>query len=170
MSGVPFRFDVFVLVLLFCCCLFFKEWVISLSHHHPSPFELTPRYRYFGWSWIRGLSGKERWPRFHSKHKINLSFVTWGQNEYTQSSEIWWENAFSCREIVSTFIMLLLSKAKDKTLSYIREWGFQQLSYKGQVYLGNFSGLLPLIWNGLGGKGRMEWTVWFLCRSLFMPH
>lgn len=52
--------------------------------------------------------------------------------------------------------MLLLSKAKDKTLSYIREWAFQQLSYKGQAYLGNLSGLLPLIWNGLGGKDRME--------------
>lgn len=170
MSGVPFRFDVFVVVLLFCCCLFFKGWVISLSHHHTNPFELTPLFCYFGWFWIRGLSGKERWPRFHSKHKINLSFVTWGQNEYTQSSGIWWENAFSCREIINTFIMLLLSKAKDKMLSYIREWAFQQLSYKGQAYLGNFSGLLPLTRNGLGGKDRMEWTVWFLCRILFMPH
>lgn len=52
--------------------------------------------------------------------------------------------------------MLLLSKAKDKMLSYIREWAFQQLSYKGQTYLGNFSGLLPLTRNGLGGKDRME--------------
>lgn len=95
-------------------------------------------------------------PRIHSKHKIHLSFVTWTSEWLHTGNETWCENTFLCREIKNTFVMLLLSKAKDKMVSYLREWVLQAIFIQRPAYLGNFCGLLLLIWNGWGGKKRTK--------------